>query len=81
MASKEKFPDPIFKNQEKVSKGANLPAGLPRKASDLHAVGGTAGARMGTLRRACEFIALTGAACELDGQSGPIEIRSIFEPT
>lgn len=78
MASTRTSPDARVKNQEKVSKGANLPAGLPRKASDLHAVRGTTRAGMRTLWWTGKIRALAGAACELDGQAGPIEIRSIF---
>ena len=68
----ENAQDPTVKNQGKVSKGANLPAGLPRKASDLHAVSRPARTRMRTLRGTSKLIALTSAACELNSQAGSI---------
>lgn len=77
-ATREKGPGPTAKNQRKGSRGANLPAGLARKASNLHAVGRTARTRMRTLRRTGKFVALTSPTRELNGQAGSIEIGAVL---
>lgn len=57
--------------------GANLPAGLNRKASNLHAEGGAPGARSGALLVGKGLVA-AGPACELDNQALSHEVGAVY---